>query len=405
VAMVIVSLKFLFLTLALSLAACAGEAAPMADIEATVDARVAQELDNHDTHDHNHAIADNGQQSQSSATETKRAIIADERVNSSSVSPNDAPGSGPITVSKFTILSTICEDEHGPDCSRLRLGDDYLTTSAPAIGYLYSCNGKNPSAPGSDSTKISWINLRDKTWNFFKKPWLPKGGFDPQPGFYKETLLGNDRQIQINSLPVDRMIGDWPMTNYRNLTRIDRNPGIPAERDQVFFYPLTPSQSSSPTCVSLGSIGVTTNGVVIYNAVDGRGEDAVAREILDEFGGHPAQDAYHYHFIPDRLDNEVMLDGHSGVIGYMNDGFPIYGYRGVGGIEMANNDLDQCHGHNHGVLGYHYHATIEYPYTIGCYAGTPIQTIPDQGMQQPGQRNQGRQPSQRNQRGQASQGG
>ena len=37
----------------------------------------------------------------------------------------------------------------------------------------------------------------------------------------------------------------------------------------------------------------------------------------------------------------------------------------------TNADLDICHGHSHGALGYHYHATIEYPYTIGCYRGTP----------------------------------
>jgi hypothetical protein len=38
---------------------------------------------------------------------------------------------------------------------------------------------------------------------------------------------------------------------------------------------------------------------------------------------------------------------------------------------MSNADLDECHGHEHGSLGYHYHATIEYPYTVGCYRGTP----------------------------------
>ena len=39
---------------------------------------------------------------------------------------------------------------------------------------------------------------------------------------------------------------------------------------------------------------------------------------------------------------------------------------------MTNNDLDECHGHDHGQIGYHYHATIEYPYTVGCYKGNPI---------------------------------
>ena len=56
----------------------------------------------------------------------------------------------------------------------------------------------------------------------------------------------------------------------------------------------------------------------------------MAREIVDKFGGHPAQSEYHYHFIPERLDNETLSDGHSGIVGYINDGFPIYVYKGFG---------------------------------------------------------------------------
>ena len=162
------------------------------------------------------------------------------------------------------------------------------------------------------------------------------------------------------------------MTNYPTLTEIDPNPGVPAPRNLLFSYTVNPGTVSSPSCVSLGAIGVTNNGVVIYNASDGRGEDALAREIVDVYGGHPARTDYHYHFIPERLDDEFMSDGHSGIVGYINDGFPIYGYKGQGGMEMSNDDLDSCHGHDHGELGYHYHATIEYPYTIGCYVGIPV---------------------------------
>jgi hypothetical protein len=129
----------------------------------------------------------------------------------------------------------------------------------------------------------------------------------------------------------------------------------------------------------LGAIGVTKNGVLIFNATDGRGEDAVAREIVDEYGGHPARDSYHYHFIHERLDNKFLDNGHSGIVGYINDGFPLYGYKGVGGIEMTNEDLDLCHGHEHDDLGYHYHSTIEYPYTVGCYKGEIINNIQGSG--------------------------
>ena len=276
------------------------------------------------------------------------------------------------STSVFMITSKLCEDKEGPDCTRLRLGDDYLTTATPTKGYLYSCTDKNPNAPGSIESKITWIDFTANTWNFFLKLWLPSGEFISEKGTYQETINEDSREITVNNLPVDGEIGDWPMTNYLILTEIDRNPGIPASRNFSFSYSNNPPEAIFPTCVSLGAIGVTKNGVVIYNAADARGEDAVAREIVDIFGGHPARSDYHYHFIPERLDNEFLSDGHSGIVGYINDGFPIYGYRGEGGVEMTNDDLDRCHGHTHGNLGYHYHATIEYPYTVGCYKGTPI---------------------------------
>ncbi len=271
----------------------------------------------------------------------------------------------------FKMTLNLCEDKQGPDCSRLRLGDDFLTTSKPSKGFLYSCVGKNPNAPGSIADKITWIDLTGATWNILEKIWLPKGEFPSDEGFYLEHIEDNKREIQTNNLPVDRKIGDWPMTNYPSLSKIDPNPGIPRDKDLSLSLPMEPVQADSPTCLSPGIIGITKNGVAIFNAADAKGEDAVAREIVDEFGGHPARHEYHYHFIPERLDIDFLNDGHSNIVGYINDGFPIHGYRGEDGIEMSNEDLDLCHGHEHGNLGYHYHATLEYPYTVGCYMGTP----------------------------------
>jgi hypothetical protein len=335
------------LVLVLGLVGCSAEAEPTIAVQATVDPAEA------------HASAD-----APTLAPTPTPSPAPD------TSPSDATPTGSGT--SFTIASTLCSDNQGPDCSALRLGDDYLTTSSPAKGYLYSCSGANPNAPGATESKITWIDFAAKTWNFFTKLWLPAGAFDPVIGTYSETTAGDSRSISVNNLPVDGMIGDWPMTDYPALTDIDRNPGTPAAGNFSFSYPVSPAEASAPSCLSLGAIGVTTNGVVIYNAADGRGEDAVAREIVDALGGHPAQSDYHYHFIPERLDSESLSDGHSGRVGYINDGFPIYGYHGEGGVEMSNDDLDLCHGHTHGAIGYHYHATIEYPYTVGCYKGAPV---------------------------------
>ena len=205
----------------------------------------------------------------------------------------------------------LCNDNNGPNCSKLPLGDGYLTTTSPAQDYLYSCSGPNPNAPGANESKINWIDFNEKTWNFFEKLWLPSGVFSPGIGLYLESILSGQRQVQINNLPVDGKIGDWPMTKYPVLTAIDRNPGIPAANNFSFTLQLNPTEAASPSCVDLGPIGMTLNGVVLYNAVDGRGNDAVAHEIVDIYGGHPAQSDYHYHFVPERLDEVASLsDGH-----------------------------------------------------------------------------------------------
>ncbi len=276
-------------------------------------------------------------------------------------------------LSQYFITPNICKDAEGPDCTKLRLGDSELTTLAPERGKLFACSGGNPNAPGSDQNKITWIDWTNGTWNLLAKPFLPAGSFSPGNGTSSVTESSSNRTISGNNLPVDGKIGDWPMTDYPSLTAIDRNPGIPTANNFSFTLQLDPSEAANASCVNLGPIGMTLNGVVLYDAVDARGNDAVAHEIVDLYGGHPAQSDYHYHFVPERLDEIApLVDGHSGLIGYIRDGFGLYGYNGSGGQELTNDDLDECHGHSHDPIGYHYHATIEYPYTIGCYRGTPI---------------------------------
>ncbi|MES2524414.1 MAG: YHYH protein [Gemmatimonadota bacterium] len=293
--------------------------------------------------------------------------------SSSTAAPSDSVvlSPGTTTLAQYYREPALCKDASGPDCTKLRLGDAFLTTTTPARGRLYSCTGPNPNAPGSTRALITWFDDAAGTWNLLRKPWLPSGRFATAPGTFEMTDVAGTRTIRVNNLPVDGKVGDWPMTAYAPLTAIDRNGGTPAARSYTFTLPTNPTAAVLPGCVSVGAIGVTLNGVVLYNAADARGNDAVAHEIVDEHGGHPAQTDYHYHFVPERLDASTASTAHSGIIGYIRDGFALYGYRGEGGVELTNADLDECHGHTHGTLGYHYHATIEYPYTIGCYRGTP----------------------------------
>ncbi|MCX6020420.1 MAG: YHYH protein, partial [Chloroflexi bacterium] len=133
-------------------------------------------------------------------------------------------------------------------------------------------------------------------------------------------------------------------------------------------------------CVPMGAVGVMLSGSQFFNALDGMGRDAVAHELQDHCAGHPERSgAYHYHNLTPCLQDDGA--GHSQLMGYAYDGFGIYGTYGEGGQPLTNADLDECHGHTHEITWdgqtmtlYHYHATMEYPYTIACYRGTAVRT-------------------------------
>ncbi len=145
----------------------------------------------------------------------------------------------------------------------------------------------------------------------------------------------------------------------------------------------------------MGAIGVLTTGVVFFNALDALGRDGVAHEIQDACQGHPeVSGMYHYHSLTECLPDSD--EGHSALMGYVFDGFGFYGVRGEEGEVLTNADLDECHGHIHeiewegdAVAMYHYHATYEYPYTIGCYRGTPVMGSAAQAASGGGQNGQG----------------
>jgi hypothetical protein len=159
----------------------------------------------------------------------------------------------------------------------------------------------------------------------------------------------------------------------------DRNPN--SIRAQTIGWTLPkPVAAARPSCLGGGPIGVAVNGVAIFNAMDALNRDAAAYEILDRCDGHPERSGrYHYHTIPACLTKGDRAGQHSGVVGYALDGFPITGVRGDGGKALTNAELDACHGHTGSITlagkrvrSYHYHATLEYPYTLGCFRGTPL---------------------------------
>jgi hypothetical protein len=122
----------------------------------------------------------------------------------------------------------------------------------------------------------------------------------------------------------------------------------------------------------------------------------VAHEVKDECDGHPQISGfYHYHSLSDCIE-DTSTSGHSSLVGYAFDGYGIYGYYGEDGAEVTNEDLDQCHGHTHVIEWdgqmvemYHYHATHEFPYVVGCFHGEPAVRTLSSGEGMGGQQGQG----------------
>jgi hypothetical protein len=129
----------------------------------------------------------------------------------------------------------------------------------------------------------------------------------------------------------------------------------------------------------MGVIGILADGVVLYNGLDGEGRDAGAHEVLDACAGHPDQGSiYHHHDVPPCILKTVRA-GQTKLVGYALDGYGVYVTKDAAGNLPTDADLDACHGTTSAVpwdgrtvTMYHYVATLEYPYTVGCYHGTPI---------------------------------
>ncbi len=287
---------------------------------------------------------------------------------------------GPATSTATTATSTPTRATVNP--RRLPLGDGHVTTSGARRGYVFSCQqGGGPGGAGTDGPWIhgTTFDLHAKATVEGSVRW-PNARFTIRRSGSRLVVSGND-------LPTFGVTGTFPIASSSTAYRYDRNPNSIRAQTVSYSLPASPKIAARASCVTGGQIGVATNGVAIFDALDAGDRDAVAHEVQDRCGGHPQQQGtYHYHAIPACLTKGDSTRAHSRLVGYAFDGFPIYGPRGDGGRLLTNADLDACHGrvgtvtlNGRRVRTYHYVATLEYPYTIGCFRGTPVRTAPPGG--------------------------
>lgn len=121
--------------------------------------------------------------------------------------------------------------------------------------------------------------------------------------------------------------------------------------------PTNPDEASKKEETSLGEIGMALNGVAIFNDREGGNVslDAMTLTTFDDSGAHPAPGKnYHYH----TTGKYTSVDD-AKLIGFLRDGFPIYGRKDTTGIYPT---LDEYGGHYGPTQDfpdgiYHYHAS------------------------------------------------
>jgi len=191
--------------------------------------------------------------------------------------------------------------------------------------------------------------------------------------------------IKTDGLP-DHKSAYYPTTNalyesYSGTTfggnTFSKNPNTISSQSLTFKIPVNPAVSTSHAATALGPIGVALNGVPLYNQYAGPNDQVLSGEIasFDQYYGHPQQTGqYHYHVEP--LYLTTVKSTKSGLMGFLLDGFPVYGPQEESGSTVVSSDLDAYHGHSHATVDYpggtyHYHFTSDSPYMNGNgYYGT-----------------------------------
>jgi len=145
------------------------------------------------------------------------------------------------------------------------------------------------------------------------------------------------------------------------------NPGALTSQTFVMTIPSSPATAPTKEETSLGPIGMALNGVAIFNDREGGNVPVDARTLLsfDRAGAHSGPGGlYHYHF-----DGDFTSKDDAKLLGFLRDGFPIYGRKDMDGTYPA--DLDANGGHTKATTEfstaiYHYH-TSKVNYLNGGY--------------------------------------
>ena len=209
------------------------------------------------------------------------------------------------------------------------------------------------------------------------------GGGGTLPSVYNKiygatsiTFDGTWVTIKCNALPDHKSVY-YPAANalHENFSgttfggfTFAQNPNTISSQNITLKIPVNPVVAATHAATPMGVMGVALNGVPLFNQY-AAGGSPLTNEItsFDQWWGHPQMTGmYHYHVEP--LYLTTVKASKSALMGFLLDGFPVYGPK-----EENNTDptgLDVYHGHTHATVDYpagiyHYHFTTAAPYLNG----------------------------------------
>jgi hypothetical protein len=190
------------------------------------------------------------------------------------------------------------------------------------------------------------------------------------------TFDGTWVTIKFNALPDHKSIY-YPTTNplYENFSGTTfgggtfvKNPNSILTQNITMKIPVNPVVAATHAATPMGVMGVALNGIPFFNQYAAGGSPLSGEmNSFDQWWGHPtATSMYHYHVEPKYLTTVKATS--SSLMGFLLDGFPVYGPKETDGSDPAG--LDVYHGHTHATVDYpagmyHYHFTTAAPYLNG----------------------------------------
>jgi len=248
----------------------------------------------------------------------------------------------------------------------------------------YAITG-TPTAAGTASFSISFAGQScslSVTVNSAGGPALP-AVYSKIYGASSITFDGTYVTIKTSDLPDHKSVY-YPTTNplYENFSgttfggyTFAKNPNSILSQNITLKIPVNPVAATTHATTPMGVIGVALDGVPFFNQY-AAGGSPLNGEIasFDQYWAHPQQTGmYHYHVEP--LYLTTVKASKWALMGFLLDGFPVYGPK-----EENNTDptgLDAYHGHTHATADYpagiyHYHFSAAAPYLNGNgFWGTP----------------------------------